>query len=369
MKILHLSAVKTWGGGENHLLNLCGELKAEPEVHNHVFCVKNSILEERLSSTDIPFITAPLSNKLDPRFIIKLVRLSKRQKFDLLHIHDSTALTLAVIADHFCQLPDFILSKKTSFPIRRRKQTLYKYNYPKIKKILCVSEATRDVSTRTINGKERFEVIYHGTRVKKEEEKTHFSVPRPIDIPVNKIIIGNIANHIEAKHLETFIHTAHQLIIVRNRKDLHFVQIGNFSKRTRDLTQLTKELKLENHISFMGYLPQASDFIPEFDIMLITSENEGIPQVIYESFNCGVPIVSTEVGGISEVIKNRENGLLSKVYDFNDLAENILFLLDNPQLIPTFAKVSKKKLLQRFTSEKMARETFETYKKVLNARH
>lgn len=368
IKILHLSAVRTWGGGENHLENLCHELKKEPEVQNHVFCVENSILHEHVEASGIAYSTAPLANKMDPRYVLKLVRLCRKKRFDLVHIHDSTALTLAVMADHFYKMPDFVLSKKTSFPIRSRRQTLFKYTYPKVRKILCVSEATRAVSSKAINGRERFEVIYHGTRLDNKTGKSPFSIGSQLGLPQDKILIGNIANHIEAKNLETFIQTADYLVNKRNYKNFHFVQIGSFSKRTTNLLKMRAEKGLEDHVSFLGYIPEASMFIPQFNVMLITSENEGIPQVIYESFYHRVPVVSTEVGGISEVIESKVNGLLSPAYDFEGLGENILFLINNPQVIPTFAEISEEKLLNNFTSEKMAKRTLEEYKKILNGK-
>ncbi|MHA6279971.1 glycosyltransferase family 4 protein [Salinimicrobium sp. CAU 1759] len=366
MKILHLSAAQNWGGGENHLENLCFELKED--VKNAVFCVRGGMLHQRLQGRDLNVITAPLANKMDPRFVLKLAYLCKKQKFDLLHLHDSTALTLAVMADHFAALPPFILSKKTSFPIRPRRQTLFKYNYQKIKKILCVSEATKEISTQTINCGGRLEVVYHGTRLDNKAEKSSFWIRSKFDLPEGAVIIGNIANHIEAKHLETFIYTADYLINQKNQKQLYFVQIGNFSRRTEDLKKLVKELDLEDHILFTGYIPEASALIPQFDVTLLTSENEGIPQVIYESFYYNVPVVSTNVGGIPEVIEDNVNGLLSNPYDHMSLGENLLFLLENPQVIPNFAKISREKLFQNFTSKIMAGKTLEIYKTALNGR-
>ena len=366
LKVLHLSAVKKWGGGENHLENLCYELKED--VKNVVFCVSGGMLHQRLKEQDQQVITAPLANKMDPRFVLKLAKLCKKQKFDLLHIHDSTALTLAVMADHFTDLPPFILSKKTSFPIRTRRQTLYKYNYPKIRKILCVSKVTKTIAKKNLLNTDRIEVVYHGTRIDNKASETAFQLREKYGITSETKIVGNIANHIEAKHLETFIHTAHQLINKEKRTDFHFVQIGNFSKRTQNLKELVVELRLQEHISFLGYIPEASNFIPQFDLMLITSESEGIPQVIYESFYHEVPVISTAVGGIPEVIEHKINGLLSPVYNHESLTENILFLMENPQLITTFAKISREKLLGNFTTEIMARETLRKYKNVINGR-
>ena len=366
MKILHLSAAQNWGGGENHLENLCFELKED--LKNVVFCVRDGMLHKRLEEQGQQVITAPLANKMDPRFVLKLAYLCKKQKFDLLHIHDSTALTLAVMADHFATLPPFVLSKKTSFPIRPRRQTLFKYNYPKIKKILCVSKTTKEISSQTIACGGRMEVVYHGTRLDNKAEKSPFSIGRKFNLPEGAVIVGNIANHIEAKHLETFIRTAHYVVNLKQQKQHYFLQIGNFSRRTENLKKLVKELDLEDHVFFAGYIPEASALIPQFDVMLITSENEGIPQVIYESFYYNVPVVSTNVGGIPEVIENQVNGLLNDPYDHTGLGENLLFLLENPQVIPNFAKISREKLFQNFTSRIMAGKTLEIYKTAINGR-
>lgn len=365
MKVLHLSAISSWGGGENHLLTLCVELQKE-NVKNQVFCVENSLLHRRLKKTAIAHYPVPLSNKMDPRYVWKLVHFCKAQDFDIVHIHDPTALTLAVAADHFYKMPDFILSKKTSFPIRSRKQTLFKYNYPKIRKILCVSEATKNVSIKTISDPDRLMVIYHGTSLDNKSGKAPFSLRQRLNLSPEKIIIGNIANHIEAKNLETLVHTADYLVNQKDQNQFHFVQIGSFSKRTKELLKLTRILGLRDHITFLNYIPDAADFIPQFDLCLLTSENEGIPQVIYESFFHQVPVVSTNVGGISEAIENNVNGLLANAYDYVNLGEKILFLMENPQVIPNFAEASRKKLLRCFTSVQMAKKTLEVYKNVID---
>src|SRR5680860_1408394 len=99
MNILHLSATKNWGGGENHIENLYYKLKMFPDVKNIVFCTKNGIFHKRLLNKDIPFITAPLINKMDPQFFIRLIWACKKNKIDLIHIHDTTALALAVISN------------------------------------------------------------------------------------------------------------------------------------------------------------------------------------------------------------------------------------------------------------------------------
>ena len=272
------------------------------------------------------------------------------------------------MADYFYDLPPFIFSKKTSFPIKNRKQTLFKYNYPKIKAILCVSRITHDITSQSIKDSARLKVVYHGPRLDNKTSSTPFLLRKKLNLSPNKVIIGNIANHIRAKHIETLIGVADFLINQQNRNDFFFVQIGSYTERTQDLQKKILALNLQDHIKFLDFLPEASNYIPQFDISLITSQSEGIPQVIYESFYHEVPVISTRVGGIPEVIVHGENGYLTEKYDYCKIAEHIVSLSGDAELRKKFTSSSKKILLENYTTERMAQQTLEEYKAVVNGK-
>lgn len=366
LRILHLSAVKNWGGGENHIQNLCTDLqRLEEGVENIIFCVKEGRFHQRLKQTSLSFIPAVLDFKMDPRFIARLINVCKSHKIDLIHIHDTTALTLAVMGDHFYNLPPFVLSKKTSFPIKPRKQTLFKYNYSKIKKILCVSKATEAITRERINDQGKIQCIYHGTAINRLP-KTNSSLREILNLKNDVLLIGNIGNHIRAKNLQTFIEVAYELVKIRQIKNLHFVQIGDFTDRTAALKAQISRMQLDDHISIMGELADASGFIPQFDIALVTSQSEGLPQFIYEAFYHEVPVVSTNVGGIKELITHRETGLLSPPHDVQGLANSIQELINDQDLKIKFTNNSRETIEQHFTSEMMALQTLEVYKSIIN---
>src|SRR5690606_38433546 len=241
------------------------------------------------------------------------------KKIDLIHIHDTTALTLAVMGDKFYDLPPFVFSKKTSFPIKNRKQTLYKYNYPKIKKILCVSKTTKEVTGDSILDGTKLTQIYHGTNINGITTGSTVDLRKKLNLQRDTILIGNIANHIRSKNLKTFIRVAEELIKVQKIKNIHFVQMGSFTGKTEGLMQFTRERNLEQHITYLNFIPGAASLIPQFDISLLTSQSEGMPQFIYESLFHRVPVVSTDVGGISEVIQHNINGLLAPAHDHKKL--------------------------------------------------
>jgi L-malate glycosyltransferase len=367
MNILHLSAVKNWGGGGNHIENLCYELsRSNPEVNNMIVVAKGGQFHERLKKGKIPYATLPMAMNLDPRALLKFIRLCRKHNIDLVHLHGSTSLTLAVIATKLASLPPFIFSKKTIFPIKDRKRTLYKYNHPQIKKILCVSEGARKVAEKAIEDKLKLRTIYHGTRIDNKSTETPFILKEKYNIPENSKIVGHIGNHIKAKDLQTWISSIDHLVNTMGYQDLVFVQIGTFSKITPIIQEMLKVLNLERQVFLTGYLPNASNFLPQFEVLGLSSQSEGLPQVIYEAAWHKVPVVSTDVGGIPEFISHNENGLLSPQNDGKKLAENIAVLLANPDLGKTFAAKSYEKLQPQFTAGNMARETLEVYREVLN---
>jgi len=367
MTILHVSAVKNWGGGENQIETLFYELKkSNPEVNNIVLCVKDKLFHKRLLQTNITFETASLAYNLDLRFSLKIIALSKKYKVDLIHIHDTSAIALTIIADKLYPLPPFIFSKKTSFPIKQKKLTLYKYNYPKIKKYFCVSNETKRVSEASIYEKSKLITIYHGTSILNKSSETPFLLRDKFNIDTSKKIIGHIGNHIRAKNLETFVETVNDIVNIKKRTDFFFVQIGNFTDRTENLVQRVKELNLENHIEFLGYTPNASNFIPQFDTFLMTSQSEGIPQVIFESFYHKTPVISTDVGGIPEIIEDGVNGFLTPKHSPQLLSDKIIFLFENIELINQFTSISYNKLMNNFLASTMAQKMLEEYKNVIN---
>ena len=369
MKILHLSGAKNWGGGENHIENLCLELKkTNEEIENLILCVRNGSFHEKLKDIDLIVETAPLLTKIDLRYVFKILKICRQHKIDLIHIHDSTALTLAVMASTLNDLPPFILSKKTSFPIKPRKRTIYKYNHPKIKKILCVSEETKRITSEKIKDWTKLSTLYHGTTLDKPIAKD-LDLRKELNIPDSNIIVGTIANHIRAKNLDTWVEMINEVVNNRQIKNFHFIQIGSYTNRSEVYFNKIKNLGLSDFVSFTGFIPHASRLIPHFDISLLTSQSEGIPQFIYESFYYKIPVLSTNVGGIPEIIKDGENALLTNPHEPQSLADKLIALSRDKVLMKKFTDKSYDLLLENFTTTKMAEQTLAEYKKVLYGKY
>lgn len=364
MNILHLHLSKTWGGGGVQMLNLTKRLSQQKrEVQFFFFCAKDGVLESICKEKKFNFQSASIKPKTNPIIAFKLLKYLKANKIDVIHIHGSTALTAFAIANMIQKTPPGIFHKKTTFKLKDKKFTRYKYNHPNIKRIICVSEAVKEVTAKFIEDKEKLVTVYTGTDTT-IKAVSPFNLKDKYNIDYNKKLIGNIANHIKAKDLETFVRAVNEVVNVQDKKDFHFLQIGKFSDLTEKLKQLVEAFNLKDHITFTGKIDNASQFLDQFDALLFTSKSEGLPQVIYESMLRKLPIVSTNAGGIEELVEHNKNGLIATVGDYKSLAELLLRIFEESEKTQAFVEHSYTKIISGFTIESMVENIYNIYNQV-----
>jgi glycosyltransferase involved in cell wall biosynthesis len=92
-------------------------------------------------------------------------------------------------------------------------------------------------------------------------------------------------------------------------EDVHLVLIGAGQSRY-ELEELTRELHLDRRVHFTGQLVEADNLHQFFDVSVHCSRSEGFPNAVIEALAAGCPVVATPVGGVPEVIIDRETGLL-----------------------------------------------------------
>ena len=246
----------------------------------------------------------------------------------------------------------------------------FKYNYKNIKKTICVSKAVLESFKKTLKPKNhhKLQVVYDGIKIERPHITNQLNIRDRYNISSDITIIGNIANHTRAKDLVTFVETVNYLVNHLEMKNVCFVQIGEKGKYSEKFLPLIKEYRLENHIKIVGFLDNAFSLIPQFDLYFMSSEREGLPITIYESFFQKTVVISTIAGGIPEAIKHDDNGLLSDIKDYEGLAKNISRLIKNSELKEIFVKKSYALVLNKFTTKQLAVNTLSVYKDVLRTK-
>src|SRR5439155_8647531 len=110
----------------------------------------------------------------------------------------------------------------------------------------------------------------------------------------------------------------------------------------RELRALALDLRLK-HVRFVGRVePDAmADVYAEHDIYVQSPTVDNLPNSVIEAFACGLPVVSTDVGGLPRMITHEEHGLLAPTNDHCALAAHVLRLLDEPALAARLTRVAR----------------------------
>lgn len=366
MNILHVSENKIWGGNEQQLYSLITGLE-DYEVNQNLFCFKDSPLIEKLKHSEIEIIAISKCKAVSKVYLRSLKKIISSQRIDLIHLHTSASLTGYVLADFIYDLGVKAIFSKKAVSSKTSFLSKIKYNYKGINSIVCVSEFVKEHFKTLLNPKNyhKLAVIYDGVTENVYKSSVGTGLRESLCLEPSTFIIGNIANHTTAKNLSLLVETLNYLVNDLKIKDLHLIQIGYFTKRTESLREKVKEYKLEKYISFLGFSENTHSLHPQFNVFLMTSEREGGPTVILESFKHKVPVVTTRVGIVDDCVSNGRHAYVAEVGDFKKLAESISKLKNDSRMGDKMTKCAYKLFLNNFTEKKLVQNTYEYYIKIL----
>ncbi len=127
---------------------------------------------------------------------------------------------------------------------------------------------------------------------------------------------------------------------------------------------LISELGLEENFLLLGPNPKPETVFCEGDISILTSISEGFPYTILESLSCGIPVVSTDVGGVAEAL-TPDCGILCKPKNEEQIGQAVLKLLNDSALREKMAVEARKRVESFFTIEKFVGQYQEVYDALL----
>ncbi|MGK0173689.1 MAG: glycosyltransferase involved in cell wall biosynthesis, partial [Ulvibacter sp.] len=323
----------------------------------------NSSFSAHCKSNKIPHIDLNFNGSFDFKTARKISFFCKKNKIDFMHAHSGNSHSLGVISQWFGNKTPLILSRRVDFPIKKNAWAQWKYNHSCIKKIICVSDAIKNILAIDILVKNKLVTIHSGIDLKKFDGVKSINFLRnKYEISDNKKLIGNTSAIAPHKDYFTFVDTC-ELLIKENINAIFFI-IGA-GPMEQEIKNYVQSKELNEHIIFTGFLNNIPEVLPELDIFLITSETEGLGTSIIDSFASKIPVVATNAGGIAELVLNGKTGLLSDIKNPNALAKNILKLMSDEILR---SKITDGALdhLKNFTKEKTAAKTLAVYQDLLN---
>lgn len=372
MKVLHLISGGDTGGAKTHIISLVKEL--DKLMDAKVICFIEDTFYYDALEAGINIEVFEQKKRSDMSVVGRLEDEIKREDYDIIHCHGARANFIAMFLKNKIKKPmlttihsDYKLDFKDNFYKRIVYTAINSIALKRFDYYIAISNTFKEMmEDRGFKGDKIF-TVYNGIDLESEMEyvsKEKFLERYNISAD-GKLIVGIIARLDAVKDHETFIRAAYK--VLQYRKDVVFLIAGKGNEEER-LKSLVEELKIEDHIYFLGFVKDPYSFFNAIDINVLTSISESFPYVILEGARLKKTVISTNVGGINQLIKDGYNGWLIQVGDSDALAEKIIYLMENRQEIKTMGENLFESVRKNFSSKNMAEEHYKIYKQILEYR-
>lgn len=324
-KVLHVSSALSWRGGEQQIVNLIDGLTLINEnIDQMIFCARESAIEKYSISCQINFESAKKKSAIDLFYLSALSRVIKSYQPDIIHVHDSHAHTACVLVHLFIfsKIP-IVLHRRVDFSTGKSFFSNYKYNYSGIKRIITVSKAIKKIIEPNV--KAPINVIYSSWRKSLIDESKVINLREELKLPNSTKLIGNIAALTDHKDYQTFVKTA--ALIIKKDLNIHFIITGD-GELKEQIESLIRSLNLEKNIHLLGFREDVPEIMKNLDIFFMPSKMEGLGSILYLAFGFKIPVVSTNAGGIPELVKDKETGYTCGIGNSQELSQRLIMVLE-----------------------------------------
>lgn len=123
-----------------------------------------------------------------------------------------------------------------------------------------------------------------------------------------------------------------------------------------ELIDLSKKLNIKNRINFCGGSQDPYSIIEKDSILVLPSRQENFSLVLLEALSVGMPVIASRVGGNEEIITEGKNGFLFENENYNNLADKINYILENPSILKTIKKNNLERYKNFFTQDIMIKK-------------
>jgi glycosyltransferase involved in cell wall biosynthesis len=383
MRIAHIITRLIVGGAqENTFLTALGQLR---DYGDDVTLITGpglgpeGSLVERAKSEGIDVRILPESQRSlhpwrDWRCYRKLIAMLRELKPEIVHTHSSKAGVLGRTAATKLGIPVVHTIHGASFHYGQSAitQRIYiaaeKWAARRCDKLISVCDAMTDQYIAAgIAPREKFVTIYSGMEVEPflQPPRTPEEVRRELGVADDQIVVGKIGRLFHLKGHEFLIRAAPE--IVRRNPQVRFLLVGDGILRQQFEADIAR-LGLTDHFVFTGLVPPARvpELIHAMDVVVHTSEWEGLARVLPQGLIAGKPVVSYDVDGAREVVLPGETGYLLPPQSVDELAAAICELAGDRELRDRLGQAGRERFTNQFRHQTMTAQIREVYQSVLN---
>jgi len=357
LSILQINSSKTWAGGETHIKDLCQGLS---DQGHDIYLTVRSQIADNFNDMDINLIILPLKNSVDFYSIYKLTNIIKRNKIDIIHVHNGKDYWLAVLARYFAGRGKIIASRHILKALGN--SFLHKKMFGEIDQFIAVSDSVKNKLIKQNNiDSAKIKVIHNGMDINSFQTQKTSYLYKQLKVNNQTFKIGMVGTLCDRKNQEIILETAALI----NNPNFKFIIIGDDPSEEKiylnKLQKIIHKYEIENKIIMTGFRDDIANLMSFFDILVVPSKSEAFGLVVIEGMASKTPIIASNVDGIKEIINNNINGFLIDPDDKNELKEKILYLYENENIYSKFCDEGLETVKNKFSLDVMCSKVENAY--------
>lgn len=361
-KILYILTKSDLGGVSKYLLEIVSLLPKDIEPY-FIMSEAGYFSEEleKLGFKDnvyfVPMTNSIINIPLHIKSNLQTLGIINKIKPDLIHCNSTTGGIVGRICGALTFKPVIFTAHGWAFTdgISKNKQRFYKILETFLaiftKKIICVSEYDRQLALKVMPFfKKKLVTIHNGiSDINDEYKKKEFSN--------DKLRIVMIARFCPQKNPYTLINAVNEL----NKEGLNiYLDLYGYGQELQQVLDLIQSCNCPN-IQYKGEISDVTPILKDYDVYSLITNWEGLPIGIIEAMRAGLPILVSNVGGCSELVKN--NGYLVERGNIEDLKSKLKSIHENISMLSQLGQKSRILYEQEFTAEKLVKGALKTYGK------
>ncbi len=362
-KIVFVSSLRRYGGGERWMLDTASGLRARGHDARLV-ARPGSVLATRAPARGIPLTELEMRGDVDPFAVATLTALVRRFQPHVIVPNLDREIRLAAAAIRAARAlrprpakPRLIPRRGSEFPLKDKRHYRIVYTGD-VDRVIVNSEATKRTMMRDAPWfpESKAVVIYNGIDVTPYEAlaarrdavraKLRALIGAPAEVPV-VALVGELN---ERKQQRAVIEAAPH--VLERFPATRILFVGDGDDRA-DLEKSIRERNLESTILIQGFRFDVPEIIAGSDALLLPSRVEGFGYVLVEAMAAAVPCIASNVSSIPEIVEDGVTGILHAVGDIGAIANAINFVLANPEAARAMGEAGQRVAREKFNLPRM----------------
>ena len=338
IKVLRVVSNLGIGGVQRQLLSVLSKIDNSRFDVDICAVRRGGILEAKFAKRASSVYILGIETKYSLRALMKLVALIKRNRYDIVHIHRMDDIVpVCTLAAHISNVDNILIQHHFPYHWKsRRKLFMEKVLTKSCNRIIGVSHHVINHTGKMLGiPANRRTVIYNGIEANRYAKSHHQKHVQDSNS------IGLVARIVYFKRIGDFIKAAK--IVSDVRRDVKFSVIGS-GEKDRETALRNQATALGVDINWMGEIANIEDVLFQLGIGVLCSSKEGLGNVILEYMASGLPIVSSKIPPVEEILPHGKAGLLVPPKSPSHLASALLKTLDNKILKRKFSLAGPKRV-------------------------